>query len=86
LIIDNYEKSIAWGGTFLKTTNAGKDWYNQITGSNKEFRSVFFTKSNSGYIVGQSGIILIINDSGGIGTTVSSSFSQKAKIYPNPSL
>ena len=45
-------------GTILKTTNGGATWTSQTSGTIYRLYSVYFTDVNTGYAVGDGGIIL----------------------------
>jgi photosystem II stability/assembly factor-like uncharacterized protein len=47
-------------------------------------RSVFFTSENTGYVVGDNGIILKTNDGGGTTGINKKQLTNSLKIYPNP--
>jgi len=72
-------------GTIIKTTDGGKSWKFQSSGTIQNLNKIFFTDAQTGHIVGDSGVILkTINggDIAGISDPVSKSLS--VKIYPNP--
>ncbi len=70
------------GGKIIKTTDAGKNWIDLVSGVNLSLESVFFPESTTGYVVGAKGTILkAVNVVDGIKTN---SNSTKFKIFPNP--
>ena len=42
-------------GTILRTTDGGSTWENQVSGSKKMLRSVFFTDADNGWACGHTG-------------------------------
>jgi len=89
-------KDVGWvagdAGVILKITNGGTNWTLQNVGSNRNLRSVFFTKNSvepePGWIVGANGLILS-NTTGGIlhigelNTTAPNEYTLFQN-YPNP--
>jgi len=89
-------KDVGWivgdAGVILNTTNGGTNWTLQNVGSNRDLRSVFFTKNSvepePGWIVGDNGLILS-NTTGGIlhldelNTTAPNEYTL-IQNYPNP--
>jgi photosystem II stability/assembly factor-like uncharacterized protein len=54
-----------WGGiSILKTLNGGQQWNSQQTGTGSVLKAVFFPDNNTGYTVGNDGIILKTTDGG----------------------
>ena len=51
-------------GTILKTTNGGTDWIEQSIKTTNYLASVYFTDSNTGWIVGTNGTILHTTNGG----------------------
>jgi photosystem II stability/assembly factor-like uncharacterized protein len=51
-------------GTILKTTNAGENWYNQISPTSERLNKVYFVDQNFGFAVGDNGTILRTTDGG----------------------
>jgi photosystem II stability/assembly factor-like uncharacterized protein len=51
-------------GTILKTTNAGENWYNQISPTSERLNKVYFLDQNCGFAVGDNGTILRTTDGG----------------------
>ena len=45
--------SVGEGGTILKTTNGGTNWFNQSLELTNNLYSVYFINANIGYIVGK---------------------------------
>ena len=48
----------------MKTTDAGASWGFLTSGTNIDLKSVYFTDANTGYAVGESGLILKTIDAG----------------------
>jgi hypothetical protein len=51
-------------GAILKTSNAGENWYNQISPTSERLNKVYFVDQNFGFAVGENGIILRTTDGG----------------------
>lgn len=49
------------GGVILKTTDAGRTWVRQPSGSFEGFTSVVFPNQSTGFVAGKNGIILKVN-------------------------
>jgi photosystem II stability/assembly factor-like uncharacterized protein len=56
--------SVGKFGTILHTSNSGKNWYAQISGTHKPLTAVSFADELHGFAVGGGGIILTTDDSG----------------------
>jgi photosystem II stability/assembly factor-like uncharacterized protein len=76
------------GGYIVKTTNTGINWAVQTTNTNIFLRDIHFLNENTGWVVGDSGLILKTTTGGttfinniGIETPSKYSLSQN---YPNP--
>ena len=76
------------GGIVLKTTDAGKTWYPQYTGTSSNLRGVYFSNSNIGYVVG-SGVTILKTENGG-GEVILPGIDEiivpenNISVYPNP--
>lgn len=69
----------------LKTTNAGESWTSLSAVSSLQLNSVYFTDTNSGYIVGERGTILkTINGGGLVSSAKTQTIESTFTIYPNP--
>jgi len=69
----------------IKTTDGGTTWDSLLYVKNCQLHSVFFTDSNSGFIVGDSGTILKTTNGGGLVSTEETPPPQSTfTIYPNP--
>jgi photosystem II stability/assembly factor-like uncharacterized protein len=53
--------SLAGTSKILKTTDGGTNWNVQSSGISNDLNSVYFTDANTGYIVGNNGLILKLN-------------------------
>jgi len=78
------------GGSYLRTTNGGLNWFRPVTITGYDMNSVFFTDYNTGYITGSSGMILKTTSGGLTGSEITtngsitiSEYSLKQN-YPNP--
>ncbi len=86
VIGNNYN---GWIGIFLESvilkTNDGGNTFNSIynIASNKVLNSVFFTNSNTGFIVGNNGTILKTTN-GGVSSIPEKTKIQNINFYPNP--
>jgi len=63
-IDDNTGWMVGSDGFIIKTTNAGVDWIEQISGTTTYLKSVEFVDENNGWAVGESGLILKTTDGG----------------------
>lgn len=71
-------------GIILKTTDGGKYWNYQPSGTLQNLNKIFFTDTKSGYIVGDSGTILKTINGGDIAGIKVPDISISVKLYPNP--
>jgi len=76
------------GGYIAKTTNAGLNWVVQTTNTNLFLRDIHFLNENTGWVVGDSGLILKTTTGGttfinNIGIEIPSKYSLSQN-YPNP--
>ncbi|MEK6756184.1 MAG: YCF48-related protein, partial [Bacteroidota bacterium] len=63
---------VGWNGTILRTTDGGKTWMSQSSGTTNDLQDVSFTNANTGTAVGNSGTILHTTDGGATWTSQSS--------------
>jgi len=76
------------GGYIIKTTDAGINWIRQTSNTNIYTSDVFFLNENTGWVVGDSGLVLKTTTGGttfvnNIGTEIPSSYTLSQN-YPNP--
>ena len=69
----------------LRTTNGGTDWQAQTSGTTKILHAVYFINSRTGFIVGDSGVVLKTTNGGALGINDMQSDQRLFKIFPNPS-
>jgi photosystem II stability/assembly factor-like uncharacterized protein len=55
---------VGYFGTVFHSSDAGKSWTRQTSGTSSSLMGVYFTDSNNGWIVGESGTILATRDGG----------------------
>lgn len=69
-----------------KTKDGGQNWFSQYCGTKSVLRSVFFIDENTGYAVGEEGVILKTTNGGGggIGMEDPETKSVHIEVYPNP--
>jgi hypothetical protein len=91
LYFTSHDTGYAIGGNYsngtgiLKTTNGGTDWISQTSGiTNKSFHTVYFINSSTGFIVGDSGVILKTTNGGRLGLNEIQADHGFFKLYPNP--
>ncbi|MCX6157978.1 MAG: YCF48-related protein [Ignavibacteriae bacterium] len=48
---ENTGYAVGWDGTIIKTTNAGSEWMQLNSGSNRFLYSVFFTNQTTGFVI-----------------------------------
>jgi hypothetical protein len=84
-------KRWGWGegyDSLAKTIDGGESYIPQNTGTTKYLTSVFFTDSHTGYIAGDSGVIMKTTNVGGPSTGIEDpediSSKYKVQSYPNP--
>ncbi len=75
-IDDNTGWMVGSNGFIKKTTNAGLDWVQQMSGISATLKAVEFTDEYNGWIVGESGLILKTTNGGEFWTPVISGTSQ----------
>ena len=80
---------VAGENVILKTTNGGINWYHQLTQNVNIYDCIAFTDINTGYVLGDLGVILKTTDGGGpIGISpISTEIPFEYKLYqnyPNP--
>jgi hypothetical protein len=78
---DNYS------AIMLKTVNGGEDWEELYLGMKYSQKSICFSDSVTGFVVGSgfyNGMILKLNLPGGLGISESNSMTSMMTIYPNP--
>lgn len=63
-IDDNTGWIVGSDGFIKKTSNAGLDWVEQVSGTTLTFRSVQFMNQNVGWICGEAGLIIKTTDGG----------------------
>lgn len=56
--------SAGWGGTILKTTNSGDNWFSIYDLDNSKFMSIKLTDSLTGFIAGYENVVMKTNDGG----------------------
>ena len=89
-----FNSEIAYLPTFLgqhyRSTNEGINWSEQLNIFNASFNSTFYTDYNTGYIIGNNGLILKTTNGGGliigvndVNTNIPARFSLEQN-YPNP--
>ena len=76
------------GGYIIKTTDAGINWVRQTSNTNIYTSDVFFLNENTGWVVGDSGLVLKTTTGGttfinNLGTETPSKYSLSQN-YPNP--
>jgi len=76
------------GGYIIKTTDAGLNWIRQISNTNIYISDIYFLNENTGWVVGDSGLILKTTTGGvtfinTISTEIPSVYSLSQN-YPNP--
>jgi len=76
------------GGYIVKTTNAGVNWTRQTTNTNKYLNDIFFLNKDTGWVVGDSGLILKTTTGGTtfispVSTEIPAKYSLSQN-YPNP--
>ncbi len=65
-IDDNTGYAVGQNGAIIKTTNGGKKWVSQLSGTGFDLNAVYFINKNIGYAVGYNGTILKTINGGGI--------------------
>ena len=75
-------------GNILKTTNAGINWINQISGTSYDCNSIIFTDDNIGFAVGYNGVILKTNNAGSTWNLQSSGTNNELNsvVFPNSNI
>lgn len=71
-------------GLMLKTINGGSDWTTQKVPTPGYLNSIFFPDENTGYVVGDNGVILKTTNGSELGLFDVPQVSQMLTIFPNP--
>jgi photosystem II stability/assembly factor-like uncharacterized protein len=82
---ENIGYSVGGNGMIVKSSNGGRTWGTQNSGTNLTLQSVFFPEQDTGYVVGDGGTILKTVNGGGI-VGMNESFKDKTllTLSPNP--
>ncbi|MEJ2105502.1 MAG: YCF48-related protein, partial [Ignavibacteriaceae bacterium] len=60
----NYGTIVGQSGTILRTSDGGKTWTNQISGTSYDLYGISYSNNDNGIAVGENGIILMTNNGG----------------------